>query len=71
LDGVGCVWARKDPKAAAEAAKKLPPGAGRDRFISYIASDWAGTDPPAALVWVEQLPAGGAKDNAFAWFSAA
>jgi hypothetical protein len=49
-------WAARDPNAAAQRARELPPGAFREGALSVVARQLARRDPEAAMAWLNDLP---------------
>ena len=49
-------WAQKDPLAAVQWAKQLPPNTENDAILFRSIQDWALDDPIAASPWAQQLP---------------
>jgi hypothetical protein len=61
--------ARKDPRAAAEFASKVPKG-DREALFAAIAEHWSAKDPTDAIKWAVSLPAGSIQDAALREFTA-
>lgn len=56
MSSVMSSWAEKDPAAAGEAMKSLPPGQTRSQALEGLMSRWALTDYGAARAWADSLP---------------
>jgi hypothetical protein len=57
-------WTERDPSAAAEWVRSLPPGLPATTAAANLVLNWGRVDLPAARAWVDQLPPGDARDKA-------
>jgi hypothetical protein len=63
LVSVASVWARQNPRIAAEFITRIPLQAQQEAGVA-VASAWSQSSPQDAALWAQQIPAGEAREHA-------
>jgi hypothetical protein len=61
---IGMAWARTDPPAAADWARRVSTDGQRSMALGAVTEVWAGNDYAAARSWTLRLPVGQPRDSA-------